>query len=237
MTEWDFPLYADGLIHSFMEEVQDTANIHVDSQIKHFVKLQRDPTPVDDHFYFSEAEIPHILAHPHEWNSDFVATEQPSLHFIVFIPPKEFTPLTLGKDNAQAYIIPQTGGVFIYNREGNENESKLHVEDMHEIIEVFITQLRESFGFDSLEDITFLDEKSVEILPSPNGISLWERDQLIRERTFENLYLATTNLHSLSELVQKLTNMMISDEIQQIVIEAIDALKQVKVINQSYTLH
>ena len=215
-----------------MEEIKYTADIHVDSQIKHFVKLLRSPKKSEnnnEHLY-DENDIPHILAHPNEWNSDFVATEQPSLHFIVYVPPRIYSPLYLTNSEGEhhsAYIIPQTGGVFIYNREGKGDETSLTADNMHNIIEIFIAQLRESFGLEPLGDITYIDEKSIEILPSPTGIAEWERDQLVRERTYENLYLAVTDLHSLSELVQKLTIMMISDEIQQIVIDSLNAIKQV----------
>lgn len=214
-----------------MEEIKYTADIHVDSQIKHFVKLLRSPKKSEnnnEHLY-DENDIPHILAHPNEWNSDFVATEQPSLHFIVYVPPRIYSPLYLTNSEGEhhsAYIIPQTGGVFIYNREGKGDETSLTADNMHNIIEIFIAQLRESFGLEPLGDITYIDEKSIEILPSPTGIAEWERDQLVRERTYENLYLAVTDLHSLSELVQKLTIMMISDEIQQIVIDSLNAIKQ-----------
>lgn len=156
----------------------------------------------------------------------------------MYIPPKDFTPLLFiesdenedsihANNNLNAFIIPQTGGVVVYNRNSNESLSHLSTEMIHNSIEIFISQIREIFGFIPLDDFSQLNEKSILILPSSSGISDWELDQLLRERTFENLLLATTNLQSLSEMVQKLTIMMISDEIQETVFTALNAIKTV----------
>uniref|UniRef100_A0A7S4HKN8 GPI transamidase component PIG-S n=1 Tax=Vannella robusta TaxID=1487602 RepID=A0A7S4HKN8_9EUKA len=231
ITTWDFPYYANGLLESFLTQIRATADVQVDSQIKFFVPLQRTPLEGDNYHYFTSSMLPHILAHPNEWNSDFTATTEPSLHFIVYVPPVAYTPLVLQDDpdedismSSQAYIIPQTGGVVIYNRVDNGTNPFLSKDMMHDVIEIFVAQLRELFGISPLYDLSQLSEKSIEMIPSPFGISQWERDQLLRERTYENLHLATVNLHSLSEMVQKLTNMMISDELQATVIESLAAL-------------
>merc|ERR1712137_1168220 len=59
-----------------------------------------------------------------------------------------------------------------------------------------------------------------------SGIAEWELDNLIRHRTWQNLHSATTDLHSLSELVTSLTNMVISDNIQTTVLESLDAMEK-----------
>src|SRR3990167_490111 len=86
----------------------------------------------------------------------------------------------------------------------------------------FMAQLRELFGLDSFESISYYSE----IVNSKNGLADWEYDRIIRERTYENLYSATTNLKSLSELVQKLLNSCL-DHIQTTVQESLDAVESV----------
>ena len=81
----------------FLEKLSPIAEFSLNSQIIHFVKLQREP-PYDQtyqHFYFLSSSVPHILPHPNEWNSDFISTNQQSLHFTVYIPPRSSTPLYL----------------------------------------------------------------------------------------------------------------------------------------------
>merc|ERR1712130_672521 len=188
-----------------------------------------------DYYYFDASELPYILAHPNEWNSDFVATDQPSLHFVVYVPPQRFTPLVLrssGEEAAEntsylADVIPQTGGVVIYNRP-DESQQTLTEAELHQIVEIFIEQLRTAFGLSPFDDVSHLKEQDIHVVPSPHGIAEWERDQIIRDRTYDNLQQAISNLNSLAELLQKLTNMMISDHIQTIVQESLDA--QTKVV-------
>jgi len=240
LIDWEFPQFLEvgGVLHQFFERLAVTADISVDSQIRHFVTLLRDPEysqrggkSEENYYYFDASELPYILAHPNEWNSDFVATDQPSLHFVVYVPPQRFTPLVVRsnedlqeQDSASyfAYVIPQTGGVVIYNR-SNETQDTLTEEELHEIVEVFIEQLRTAFGLNPFDDVSHLLEQDIHVVPSPHGIAEWERDQIIRDRTYENLQQAISNLNSLAELLQKLTNMMISDHIQTIVQKSLDA--------------
>jgi len=239
LTEWEFPqfLEGNGVLSRFFERLAVTADISVDSQIRHFVTLLRDPSrheaanEEDSYFYFDASELPYILAHPNEWNSDFVATDQPSLHFVVYVPPQRFSPLVLqsSADSTSylAYVIPQTGGIVIYNRP-DESQAVLSEDELYPIVEIFIEQLRTAFGLSPFDEISHLNEQEIEVVPSPYGIAEWERDQIIRDRTYENLQQAISNLNSLAELLQKLTNMMISDHIQSIVQESLDAQTKVR---------
>jgi hypothetical protein len=43
--------------------------------------------------YLDASVLAHVLPHPNEWNDDFTATHQPSLHFVLYIPNPLESPL------------------------------------------------------------------------------------------------------------------------------------------------
>ena len=98
---------------------------------------------------------------------------------------------------------------------------------MLQVMRVFISQLRQLIGVS--DHYRLIGPNHIEqIFPSyVDGIADWEVDVLLRKRTFENIEYSVSTLLSLSQMIQKLTNMVILDNIQTIVLDSIAALQLV----------
>lgn len=82
---------------------------------------------------------------------------EPTIQFLLFVPSARHTPLRIltyeGKESKyNSFIIPQWGGVAIYNIENaTEKVISLTDKELHSTMEVFIEQLRLLLGVASNE--------------------------------------------------------------------------------------
>jgi len=162
---------------------------------------------------------------PNEWKLDLTDTNtKPVLNFILFIPSKNTSPLFIQTDNdtrssTNAFVIPQWGGIVIYNPQNvTKKNVSLSEKDLLPIMQLFLGQLRELLGIPSTVS---------NIIPSTShGIAQWEVDSLTRHILLYNINSSITTLNSLSKLVQNLTNMVILDNIASLCQTSLSSLKQ-----------
>ncbi|RZC82611.1 hypothetical protein C5167_045401 [Papaver somniferum] len=112
------------------------------------------------------------------------------------------------------------GGVIVWNpprcfRSSKSMQPQKHTltsEDLEELLEVSLGQLRQLFGLKS--NNLYVGESGMSsVLSSERGFTEWELDALSRQHTCFNLHSCATTLGSLSRLVQSLPRMIIKDEI------------------------
>ncbi|RZC74271.1 hypothetical protein C5167_049756 [Papaver somniferum] len=144
---------------------------------------------------------------------------------IQYIPSAEECPLRLqlpsGKvSTTNGFISPMWGGVIVWNpprcfRRSDSTQPQKHTltsEDLEELLEVSLGQLRQLFGLTS-NNLYAGESGMSNILSSERGFTDWELDALSRQHTCFNLHSCATTLGSLSRLVQSLPRMIIKDEI------------------------
>ena len=131
-------------------------------------------------------------------------SSNPSLNFLVYIPPKAASPLIID-DSENAFMLPKWGGVVIYNKQNDGDEI-----DMSQVMNTFMTQLRLLLGLQ--EEIK--NRSEIEYLPLNSGeLRTWEKEFLLRLRGMENLSLSRVTLQSLAHLLSQISNIVIVDEI------------------------
>lgn len=84
-------------------------------------------------------------------------TSYPSIHFILYVPSKEESPLRIHDSKDQplltsAFLIPRWGGITIKNPpKTSEEEYRFTKKDLQPIMKIFISQLRSLIGVHDLE--------------------------------------------------------------------------------------
>lgn len=149
-----------------------------------------------------------------------------------------------------AFLIPRWGGIAIKNPpKTSEQEYRFTKKDLQPIMKIFISQLRSLIGIHDLETniyqklvslfsllkkkgllLTFFflrqpSDYQVTFEPATKtGITVLEKDNLIRMRTLENVVDTISTLKSLAQLVDEIPNMVVQDHINSKVRQSLDTL-------------
>lgn len=159
------------------------------------------------------------------------ASLYPVLNFLLYVPELAHSPLYIqDKDGApvatNAFHSPRWGGIMIYNVDPkiyNASDLPVRVEvDMVQVMEVFLAQLRLLFGIAQPQ----VPPKCLLSRPKSEGLMTWELDQLLWARSVENLATATTTLTSLAQLLGKISNIVIKDDVASEVYRAVAAVQR-----------
>ncbi|KAI3945933.1 hypothetical protein MKW98_007282 [Papaver atlanticum] len=227
--DWDFRKIDEDLLAPVVEALAPIANLTVESQVLYH-------TPKSSFSYwdaklssyvFRTKDLP-FFVNSNEWHLDTsiaAGGRSKVLQFVVYIPSAEECPLRLqlpsGKvSTTNGFISPMWGGVIVWNpprcfRSSDSTQPQKHTltsEDLEELLEVSLGQLRQLFGLTS-NDLYAGESGMSNILSSERGFTDWELDALSRQHTCFNLHSCATTLGSLSRLVQSLPRMIIKDEI------------------------
>ncbi|KAG2272662.1 hypothetical protein Bca52824_067217 [Brassica carinata] len=237
--DWDFQRIDEGLLAPVTKALAPIADISVESQVLYHTpkssfsswdeKLQS--------YIFRTSDLP-FFVNSNEWHLDTSAGasgRSKILQFVVYIPSGKECPLHLQLPNGEisktnGFISPMWGGVIVWNPRNCVKDSEspsrnmISPQDLEKIVEVFLGQFRQLFGFKS-EAIYTSELGSYKILPSERGFTEWELDVLSRKHTCFNLQSCSTTLGSLSRLVQSLPRMIIKDEIGEQVKYSLKAAK------------
>ncbi|KAF2349861.1 Phosphatidylinositol-glycan biosynthesis class S protein [Trinorchestia longiramus] len=148
----------------------------------------------------------------------FVSTD-PALHFIVYVPPREHSPLRIhASDGAplpsNSFVVPRWGGVIIHNAPSH-NSSTLAEGPLafplntHFVMTTVLSQLHELLPVPRLKSTSTV---SVAAMQTPE-LSQWQLDALARARVTQYYQSTATTLQSLHELVGEISNMVVSEEV------------------------
>jgi phosphatidylinositol glycan class S len=168
-------------------------------------------------------------------------SNDPVLHFVVFVPSTSHTPLRIvdgssescyfcvGRDlielgqpiSSDAFILPQWGGIVLLNLPA-DTPSKLH------LIEAELDHVFSSFRAQLLRLIG-VSELPLEVQSTEPSLSLtdFQLDTLYRQRAFENTGSSKETLQSIVKLVNQIPNMPVGQDVRDDVLEALSALEVV----------
>ncbi|MCL7035624.1 hypothetical protein MKW94_014709 [Papaver nudicaule] len=227
--DWDFRKIDEDLLAPVVEALAPIANLTVESQVLyHTPKSSFSSWDAKlSSYVFRTKDLP-FFVNSNEWHLDTsiaAGGRSKVLQFVVYIPSSEECPLRLqlpsGKlSTTNGFISPMWGGVIVWNPPRCFRSSKnmqpqkytLTSEDLEELLEVSLGQLRQLFGLKS--NNLYVGESGMSnVLSSDRGFTEWELDALSRQHTCFNLHSCATTLGSLSRLVQSLPRMIIKDEI------------------------
>ncbi|KAL7584806.1 hypothetical protein Lser_V15G41950 [Lactuca serriola] len=239
--DWDFQEVDEKLLAPTLEALGPIANISVESQVLYH-------TPKSSYSYWDAEQESHVFStkdlpffvNSNEWHLDTsiaAGGRSKILQFVVYIPSANECPLRLQLPNGEisvtnGFISPTWGGVVILNPPNClENTNSMHPlrrkvspQEVNQIFEVFMGQLRQLFGLKSSGFHKGTSGTSL-LLASERGFTEWELDVLARQHACYNLRQCGATLGSLSRLVQSLPRMIIKDEIGKQVKFSLEAAK------------
>ncbi|KFO07645.1 GPI transamidase component PIG-S, partial [Balearica regulorum gibbericeps] len=227
-VDWDIEDAVNRYVQPVLDKLSLVANFSVDSQILYYAVLGVTPRfdKETSSFILSAHSLPHVINPVEARLGSSAASLYPVLNFLLYVPERSHSPLYIqDKDGApvstNAFHSPRWGGIMVYNVEapGSPQASlPLHVDvDMVRVMEVFLAQLRLLFGL-SREELPpdFLLES-----PGNEGLADWELDRLLWAHTVENIATVSTTLTSLAQLLDKIGNIVIKDDVASEVYRAV----------------
>ncbi|XP_033102241.1 GPI transamidase component PIG-S-like [Anneissia japonica] len=225
---WDIASGVQSYLQPFLDKLSEFADFGVESQVLYYSKLAVQPrkSGIDNSYILPYEHLAHVI-NPIEARLGSHISTNPDLNFIVYLPTKSQSPLYVmdAHDNRSlfnAFLSPRWGGVLVYNTPENvEDKSErdpLKV-DMQYVMEVFVGQLRLLLGIPAQNADMFLQEEK------NSAITDWEVDVLFRTKTLENIATASSTLTSLSQLLGKISNMVIKDNVAKEVYSAVETIQ------------
>ncbi|KAJ6657285.1 hypothetical protein lerEdw1_002652 [Lerista edwardsae] len=232
-VHWDIEGAISRYVKPLLDKLSSVAEFSVDSQILYYAALGVTPRfdASSSSYILSAHSLPHVINPVEARLGSSAASLYPVLNFLLYVPERLHSPLYIqDKDGAavptNAFHSPRWGGIMVYNIEpeaANETSFPRRVDvDMVRVMEVFLAQLRLLFG----------------ILPAPlphgavlessgnEGLSDWELDHLLWARAVENVATVSTTLTSLAQLLDKISNIVIKDDVASQVYHAVESAQR-----------
>ncbi|KAI8084218.1 phosphatidylinositol-glycan biosynthesis class S protein [Gilbertella persicaria] len=236
--DWDIRDAINAYFTPFIKAVSTVSNLTITSQIQNYAPLSLKPKYKEregkpNYYYFEPQHLPHFV-NSAEWNLASTITSYPSIHFILYVPSADESPLRIHDAKGQplltsAFLIPRWGSVVIKNPPRNATgEYRFTKQDLQPIIKIFVSQLRSLIGVQDMESHVpkqLVHDYQVTFAPATHtGITTLEKDNLIRTRTLENVVNTISTLKSLAQLVDEIPNMVVQDHISDKVHHSLNAL-------------
>ncbi|EPY51556.1 pig-S [Schizosaccharomyces cryophilus OY26] len=209
---WEIESAIAKYLQPLIQQLSQIMNLSVESQVQYFV----DDPPV----YFKEgeyrtafADFPKVVNNFEKYLSVNPNVREPTLHFVLYVPPKEIQPLKLedqyGKEVAtNSMLLPQWGSIIITNT-NNSASNYLQDSDMKSQFRTISRDLLLLLGVDDF--LSF-------------SLSPVVMERMLRQRIAESLVGTTDTLLNLAKLIKSIENMAVPKEIQSYVKEALKSL-------------
>ncbi|XP_076792335.1 GPI-anchor transamidase component PIGS isoform X1 [Arvicanthis niloticus] len=232
-VHWDIEGAVQRYVQPFLNRLSAAGNFSVDSQTLYYAMLGVNPRfdPASSSYSLAMHSLPHVINPVESRLGSSAASLYPVLNFLLYVPELAHSPLYIqDKDGApvatNAFHSPRWGGIMVYNVDPkiyNASELPVRVEvDMVRVMEVFLAQLRLLFGIAQPQ----VPPKCLLSGPKSEGLMTWELDRLLWARSVENLATATTTLTSLAQLLGKISNIVIKDDVASEVYRAVAAVQK-----------
>lgn len=232
-VHWDIDGAVRRYVQPFLDTLSIAGNISVDSQILYYAMLGVNPRfdVASSSYYLPAHSLPHVINPVESRLGSSAASLYPVLNFLLYIPELAHSPLYIQNKKGtpvatNAFHSPRWGGIMVYNVDpkaynGSELPVKVEV-DMVRVMKVFLGQLRLLFGIPKPR----MPPNCLCAGPPRGGLMTWEVDRLLWARTLENLATATATLTSLAQLLGKISNIVIKDDVASEVYRAVAAVQK-----------
>ncbi|EJD39576.1 hypothetical protein AURDEDRAFT_116108 [Auricularia subglabra TFB-10046 SS5] len=221
-----------------LNQLRALHDFEIESQVQYYAPLAFQPEHVnpesaDSHYTLNREDIT-IFVNSAEWTLSSSASNDPVLHFIVFIPSAAHRPLHVltaqgSIAHSNAFIIPQWGGIAVYNPSDASPQEMLDTRALLSVFRTFHTQLLLLLGVPPAPHGTYHVPASN--APRTPPLTRWQLAALLRARTLENARSAAEALRSIVALVAQIGHLPVKEDVRALVRAALDDLDEV----QKYT--
>ncbi|KAF9444833.1 hypothetical protein P691DRAFT_763033 [Macrolepiota fuliginosa MF-IS2] len=227
-SNWDIQAGLAQRVKPILDKLQPLHNFTIESQVQYHGRLAFKPQAIGDVSYGLTAEDLTVFINSAEWSLSSSASNDPVLHFVLFIPSATRRPLHILTSDAQisrskSFLLPQWGGITIYNPPidilGKNADLPARVND--QVFQEFSRQLLTLLGVPFLPNGVQTHQSDI------SSLSDWQIDALMRRRALENAKGAHETLTSIVKLVDQIENMPVKEDVKGDVQGALDALEKV----------
>jgi phosphatidylinositol glycan class S len=223
-TSWEIEQSIEEYLQPLLEALSGISNFTVDSQIQFYASLSPNVVP------FWEADAPTFDSSENQPQSQggkwvlkkedlgsFInsaewplvsITSYPTINFIIYIPSPSQTPLSISDSATNAFLLPQWGGVMVFNPPHDHPVSHLSKSDLKGAMDIFAAQLLSLLGAPS----------------HPPSLPI-RLDSLTRQRSAELLTSASSTLGSLYRLTKALPSISIPTSVSTSVASTLQSLQ------------
>ncbi|PFH49350.1 hypothetical protein AMATHDRAFT_147864 [Amanita thiersii Skay4041] len=241
IVDWDITSAIDHHLSPIFTYLSTLHNFTIESQVQFHAPLAFEPRQLPDGSSALTHEQLTIFINSAEWSLSSSASNDPVLHFVLFVPSIRHSPLrilnadgtTLSPSNA--FLLPQWGTIHLHNPPSNSpsaGPTLLTLTDLSQPFNSFAMQLLTLLGVPSLPPT---------ISRSPHAtvttITQWQLDALMRRRALENSERAKDTLGSIIKLVDKIQNMPVGKEVRNDVVDALSELDQMHTTTHTSLTH
>ncbi|CUA73717.1 GPI transamidase component PIG-S homolog [Schizosaccharomyces pombe 972h-] [Rhizoctonia solani] len=229
ISGWSIERAIEEYLQPTLDELNILHNFTIESQVQFYAPLTTEPTEAQDGYTLDQEQLT-IFVNSAEWTLSSSVSNDPVLHFVLFVPSHARRPLYIQDSQGKitqfnSFLVPQWGGIAILNprSEGTAN-SVLSPHDLKPIFHIFRKQLEGLLGVPALPppfDLR-LDRGST----SKQVLSGWQLDTLLRRRTLENIQGSVQTLSSIVGLAGQIENMPIGSSVRDDVLSALEELSQ-----------
>lgn len=230
-VHWDIENAINAYVMPFVQKLSSVAEVDIKSQVLYMMPLPIQPfyNSVKEEYYLLTEQLSSII-NPVEAKLGSYASVNPTLNFVVYIPPEDLSPLQIYDEegsplHTNAFLSPRWGGFLIQNlpkRNESDGYPRTVYLNLQEVMEVFLTQLRLLIG---LPDTNGIKSTAVQVIGDPL-CSDWELDFLLRKHCQEQLSTAISSLYSLGQLLQTISNIVIKDNVGEKIYSSVSAVKE-----------
>ncbi|KAK4009316.1 GPI transamidase component PIG-S-like isoform X2 [Daphnia magna] len=139
-------------------------------------------------------------------------SSDPTFHWVLYVPHEEQSPMYIFKSSSpittNSVLSPRWNGGGLQIVNGIE----------HSFAGLALCQLRNALGVFSLQNI---EDSYVSLDYDESGVHAWELYLLTRRRTIQFLNQAMITLKSLSQLLEQIGNIVVSEEIKDLVVTSV----------------
>lgn len=226
---WDISRAIQKYFSPISKQLAVLHNFTIESQVQFHAPLAFKPTQLQDGTFGLTQEQLTLFVNSAEWSLSSSASNDPVLHFILFVPSINQSPLRILSSNSSSssttFLLPQWGTILIYNPPPHHDTSQptqLSLSDLDPIFQSFADQLLALLGVPALP----FPLSSSPANP-PNAILTdWQLDALMRRRTLENAQKAKDTLQSIVNLVDEIQNMPVEKDVRDDVVNALNELDE-----------
>lgn len=199
------------LFESIFVKLNHFANFTVTSQIQYYSTLTYPPRYDENKkaFIIPESGLSTFVNFG-DWNL-ITHDIKPSINFILYFPEANYDskPTLIENSKTNSFLIPQWGGVTIFNKDMKKEGSNIDESELLPVMETFASQLFQLLGMPSL--------------PKSPDIKI---DSLSRTMTYKNLKQSLENLEALLTLTNSLNEISIPELTKLYVQKSIEYLEE-----------
>ncbi|KAJ7240452.1 phosphatidylinositol-glycan biosynthesis class S protein-domain-containing protein [Mycena rebaudengoi] len=222
ISGWDISGALSRHLSPILKGLSVLHNFTIESQVQFHAPLAFEPLPINNGYGLTPEDLT-VFVNSAEWSLSSSVSNDPVLHFILFIPSALRRPLQILDthgipSSSDAFLLPQWGGIVIYNPSPELHSNiQLPPSAIDSVFSTFGNQLAALLGVPRLPP---------DVQTDAAFLTGWQLDALLRRRALENAEGAQDTLQSIVKLVAQIENMPVGQFVKGDVQDSLTALDQ-----------